>query len=50
MSFDFSQHREKFQHERNFSLPENDKNKFYTSKSKNFDLQCISVFSIYSNH
>ena len=46
ISFDLSQLRQKFQHERNFSLPENDKNKFYTSKSKNFDLRYFSVFSI----
>ena len=46
MSFDLSQLREKFQHERNFNLPENVKNKFYTSKSKNFDRRYFSVFYI----
>ena len=46
ISFDLSQLREKFQHYRNFILRENDKNKFYTSKSKNFDLRYFSVFSI----
>ena len=49
ISFKFSQLRQKFQHKRNFILPDNDKNKFYTSKSKNFDLRYFSVF-LYSNH
>ena len=47
ISFDLSQLRQKFQHRRNLSLPDvNDKNKFYTSKSKTFDLRYFSVFSI----
>ena len=46
ISFDLSQLRQKLQHERNLSFPENDKNKFYTSRSKNFDLRFFSVFSI----
>ena len=44
--FDFSQLRQKFKHERNLNLPKNDKYKFYTSKSKNFDLRYFGVFSI----
>ena len=46
ISFDLSELCQKFQHEKIFSLPENDENKFYTSKSKNFDLRYFSVFSI----
>ena len=46
ISFDFSELREKFQYGRNFSLPESNKNKFSTSKSKNFDLRYFIVFSI----
>ena len=48
ISSDFRQLRRKFQHERNLSLLENDKNKFYTSKRKIFYLQYFSIviFSI----
>ena len=46
ISFDFSQLRRKFQHEINFNLFENNKNKFYTSKSRNFIRRYFSVISI----
>ena len=48
ISFDLTicQLHQKFHLERNFTLPENDKNIFYASKSNNFDLRYFSVFSI----
>ena len=50
VSIEFNQFCQKFQHERNFSLPENDKNEFYERKNlENRLVWAIRVDNILKN-
>ena len=46
ISFDFCQLRQNFQHKGNFSLPDNIKNKFYTSIKVKISIYDILVFPL----